>query len=146
MGRSGGGTAAGSMNRVRVLHAITMLELGGAQRNTLDTVNGLDRDRFAVGLACASGGPLVEEAREIADCHLYLLPHLRREVRPLDDWRAVGELRRVIREFRPDILHTHSSKAGVLGRLAARLEGVRRVVHSIHGFGFGAHQRAPVRA
>lgn len=134
------------MNRVRVLHAITMLELGGAQRNTLDTVNGLDRDRFAVGLACASGGPLVEEAREIADCHLYLLPHLRREVRPLDDWRAVGELRRVIREFRPDILHTHSSKAGVLGRLAARLEGVRRVVHSIHGFGFGAHQRAPVRA
>lgn len=134
------------MNPVRVLHAITMLELGGAQRNTLDTVARLDRSRFAVALACSDQGPLLDEARSIGECELFLLPHLRREVRPGDDLRALAHLRRVIRDFRPDIVHTHSSKAGVLGRLAARLEGVPRVVHSIHGFGFGAHQPAPVRA
>lgn len=134
------------MSPVRVLHAITMLELGGAQRNTLDTVARLDRGRFAVALACSDQGPLLDEARSIGECELFLFPHLRREVRPGDDFRALAHLRRVIRDFRPDIVHTHSSKAGVLGRLAARLEGVPRVVHSIHGFGFGAHQPAPVRA
>ncbi len=134
------------MTPIRVLHAITMLELGGAQRNTLDTVARLDRARFAVGLACADQGVLLDEARSIPDTTLFLLPHLKREVDPAADVRAVGELRRAMRAFQPHIVHTHSSKAGVLGRLAARLEGVPRVVHSIHGFGFGAHQIAPVRA
>lgn len=134
------------MSPVRVLHAITMLELGGAQRNTLDTVTRLDRSRFAVALACADEGVLLEEARSIPLCSVVPIPHLRREVRPPSDVRALGELRRAMRTFRPHIVHTHSSKAGVLGRLAARLEKVPRVVHSIHGFGFGAHQPAPVRA
>jgi glycosyltransferase involved in cell wall biosynthesis len=134
------------MSPIRVLHAITMLELGGAQRNTLDTVARLDRSRFAVGLACAEHGVLLEEARSIPNATLFELPHLKREVDPGADLRAVGELRRAIRAFQPHIVHTHSSKAGVLGRLAARREGVPRVVHSIHGFGFGAHQLAPVRA
>lgn len=134
------------MNPTRVLHAITMLELGGAQRNTLDTVARLDRSRFAVALACADEGVLLEEARSIPLCSVVPIPHLRREVRPRSDVLALSELRRAMRAFRPHIVHTHSSKAGVLGRLAARLEGVPRVVHSIHGFGFGAHQPAPVRA
>jgi glycosyltransferase involved in cell wall biosynthesis len=130
---------------VRVLHAITMLELGGAQRNTLDTCRLLDRARFAVGLACADRGELFDEARRLDDVALLPLRRLRREVRPLDDLRALGELRRAIRIFRADVVHTHSSKAGVLGRVAARRERVPVVVHSIHGFGFGAHQAAPVR-
>ena len=134
------------MSRLRVLHAITMLELGGAQRNTLDTVAGLDRRRFEVALACADTGELLAEARVLADVRRFELPHLRREVRPLADLRALGELRRAIRGFAPAIVHTHSSKAGILGRLAARLERVPVVVHSVHGFGFGPHQAAPVRA
>jgi glycosyltransferase involved in cell wall biosynthesis len=145
VGRRGGGAADRSVSRLRVLHAITMLELGGAQRNTLDTVAGLDRGGFTVGLACADRGELLPEAQGIADLALFPLPHLRREVRPLADLRALAELRRVIRTFAPDIVHTHSSKAGILGRAAARLQGVPVVVHSIHGFGFGAHQAAPVR-
>lgn len=134
------------MNPARVLHVITMLELGGAQRNTLDTVALLDRTRFSVALACADEGILLEEARSIPSCTVVPLRSLRREVRPQSDVRALGELRRAISAFQPDIVHTHSSKAGVLGRLAARLEGVPHVVHSIHGFGFGVHQLAPVRA
>lgn len=133
------------MRPLRVLHAITMLELGGAQRNTLDTVSGLDRSAFEVGLACAARGDLLAEARGLADVELFELPHLRRELRPFDDLRGLRELRRAIHSFRPDIVHTHSSKAGILGRAAAHRERVPVVVHTIHGFGFGPHQPAPVR-
>jgi glycosyltransferase involved in cell wall biosynthesis len=134
------------MNRIRVLHAITMLELGGAQRNTLDTAAMLDRGVFEVALACADVGELLPEARALAGVELFELRHLRREVRPLADLQALAELRRVIRRVRPDIVHTHSSKAGILGRFAAASQRVPTVVHSIHGFGFGVHQAAPVRA
>jgi glycosyltransferase involved in cell wall biosynthesis len=133
------------MTRLRVLHAITMLELGGAQRNTLDTVAGLSRAEFAVGLACADVGELLPEARRVADVERFELRHLRREVAPWSDVRAYFALREAIRRFRPDIVHTHSSKAGILGRLAARRERVPVVVHSIHGFGFGPHQNVVIR-
>lgn len=130
--------------KVRVLHVITKLELGGAQRNTLDTVRELSRDRFSVGLACGLGGELFAEAENMADVAFFPVPHLRREVHPLDDLRALLELRQVIRNFAPEVVHTHSSKAGILGRLAAVAEGVPVVIHSIHGFGFGPHQWLPV--
>ena len=133
------------VSRIRVLHAITLLELGGAQRNTLDTVTLLDRERFEVALACGVGAELFAEAQAIPDLALLPAPHLVREVRPLADRAALGELRSAIRAFRPDVVHTHSSKAGILGRLAAHRERVPVVVHSIHGFGFGPHQSAPVR-
>ncbi len=133
------------MRPLRVMHAITMLELGGAQRNTLDTVASLDRREFEVALACADEGELLPEARALSGVELFELSHLRRQVRPLADLRALSELRRAIRGFRPEIVHTHSSKAGILGRLAARREGVPVMIHSIHGFGFGRHQPAPVR-
>ena len=133
------------MSALRVLHVITMLELGGAQRNTLDTVAALDRRRFAPGLACADVGELLPEARRLSDTEVFELRHLRREVRPWADVRAYLELGRAIRTFRPDIVHTHSSKAGILGRLAARRERVPVVIHSVHGFGFGPHQTLPVR-
>jgi glycosyltransferase involved in cell wall biosynthesis len=133
------------MSRLKVLHAITMLELGGAQRNTLDTIARLDRHEFSVALACADAGELLPEARRLADVELFELCHLGREVRPWADLRAYFELRKAIRCFCPDIVHTHSSKVGVLGRLAARREGVPVVIHSVHGFGFGPHQSSLVR-
>jgi glycosyltransferase involved in cell wall biosynthesis len=134
------------VSTLRVMHVITMLELGGAQRNTLDTVASLDRREFTVALACADRGELLTEARGLPEVALFELRHLRREVRPLDDVLAVAELRRSIRTFKPQVVHTHSSKAGILGRLAARRERVPVVVHSIHGFGFGPQQSPPVRA
>ena len=130
---------------LRVLHVITMLELGGAQRNTLDTVRLLPRERFTLGLACGVGGELFEEGQRLADVAFFPVPELVREVRPLRDLRAFAALRRVIRAFRPQLVHTHSSKAGVLGRLAAFAEKVPIVIHSVHGFGFGPHQSLPVR-
>ncbi|MCS7181877.1 MAG: glycosyltransferase family 4 protein [Thermoanaerobaculum sp.] len=131
--------------KLRVLHVITMLELGGAQRNTLDTVRLLNRQEFEVGLACGLGGELFAEGEQLPDTSFYPIAHLVREVRPLWDLRALAELRQTIRRFAPQIVHTHSSKAGVLGRLAAHWEGVPIIIHSVHGFGFGPHQWALVR-
>jgi len=121
---------------IRVLHIITRLEFGGAQRNTLFTVGNLDRTQFSVGLAWGPGDELDPEAREIGDLERYEISALTRQIAPRMDMWALRDLRRSIRFFKPDIVHTHSSKAGILGRTAAHMEKIPTVVHSIHGWGF----------
>ncbi len=137
--------------KIPVVHVITLLELGGAQQNTLHTVAHLDRARFQPYLLCGPGGILDPEARQLNDVPVFFIPDLVREIRPHRDLGALQQLRRRIRHIRrrhphhPAIVHTHSSKAGILGRWAARLEGVPRVVHTFHGFGFHPQQRPWVR-
>lgn len=128
---------------ISVAHVITMLELGGAQENTLSTVRGLDRTRFDVALIFGPGGILDEEARSIPAARITPVPELVRQISPRYDLGAVRALVRIFRETRPQIVHTHSSKAGVVGRIAARIARVPKVVHSIHGFGFHEGQPAP---
>jgi glycosyltransferase involved in cell wall biosynthesis len=120
---------------IRVLLAITRLELGGAQRVVLHTARALNRKSFSVALAWGPGDYLDAEAEDIPDIAFFPVPPLVRPVAPISDLRALLLLRSAIKTFRPQVVHTHSSKAGVLGRLAARLEGVP-VVHTVHGFGF----------
>jgi len=129
----------------RVLHIITRLELGGAQHNTLYTVAHLDPRYFAPALAWGPGGVLDSQAHALEGVELHPVPKLVREIRPLRDVGALAALRLVIRQVRPSIVHTHSSKAGILGRMAARLERVPVIVHTVHGFGFTPLQPAPVR-
>jgi len=133
-------------DRIRVLIAITRMEMGGAQRVVLDTAAGLDRERFEVALAWGPGDPLDDEARALDDVRRFEIEDLVREVRPAADLRALRALRRAITEIRPHVVHTHSSKAGILGRAAARMEAAPAVVHTIHGWGFTPLQSAPVRA
>ncbi len=130
---------------VRVLLAVTRLELGGAQRVVLHTAKTLDRSAFAPALTWGPGDRLDHEARTIPDLELFPVASLIRPIAPLSDGRALAGLRAAISAFRPQIVHTHSSKAGILGRLAARLERVPVVVHTVHGFGFTPLQRAPMR-
>ena len=68
------------------------------------------------------------------------LPKLIRAVHPLKDWLALRQLEKILREQRPDIVHTHSGKAGILGRLAAARAGVPIILHTIHGPSFGPFQ------
>jgi len=131
---------------IKVLTIITRLELGGAQRVALHTASHLDREYFDAGLAWGPGDVLDDEAREIADITLFEINDLVRPVAPLKDLRALAALRSSIRSFRPQVVHTHSSKAGVLGRFAARLEHVPVVVHTVHGFGFTPLQSPARRA
>src|SRR2546426_2299655 len=122
-----------------------MLEMGGAQGNTLFTVANLDRNRFQVGLISGPGGILDDEARHIADIDLKFVPTLVRQVHPVKDLLALIALTKILRKEKPDIIHTHSSKAGIVGRFAAKAAGVPVVIHSIHGFGFNPYQKFFVR-
>lgn len=128
-----------------VCHIITKLELGGAQQNTLFTVSHLDPARFRPILVTGEPGPLDDDARALKGVEFHQVSSLVRELRPLSDLRALLALTLLLRKLKPAIVHTHSSKAGILGRLAARLAGVPVIVHSIHGFGFTRHQAWPVR-
>ena len=130
--------------RIRVLLAITRLELGGAQRVVLHTARKLDRRVFDVALAWGPGDLLDNEAAAISELERIPVPTLVRPVAPISDLRALSSLRAAMRSFRPDVVHTHSSKAGILGRFAARLVGVP-AVHTVHGFGFTPLQAAPMR-
>ncbi|MDE2038389.1 MAG: glycosyltransferase family 4 protein [Elusimicrobia bacterium] len=138
------------MRRLKVAHVITRLDLGGAQRNTLYTWTHLDPRRFQALLICGRGGLLDEEACAAAAVsggpRLLWLPALVREVSPARDLLALLGLWNLFLAERPDVVHTHSSKAGVLGRLAARLAGVPVLVHTCHGFGFHEGQRAPLKS
>ncbi len=129
---------------MRVLHVITRLIVGGAQENTLASVLGL-RTRPGLEVRLISGptsgpeGSLQPEAAAVPGL-LILLPALVRPIHPWSDSRAFIGLIRLFRRLRPDLVHTHSGKAGILGRLAARRAGVPRIVHTIHGPSFGPFQ------
>jgi glycosyltransferase involved in cell wall biosynthesis len=133
------------------VHIITLLEWGGAQENTLFTVGALDPRRFDRVLISGKGGMLDSRAAAICGARFRQVDSLVREIRPVLDARAFLALRAVLRQERhksggiPLIVHTHSSKAGILGRAAARAVGAEVVVHSIHGFGFHDSQSPPLR-
>jgi len=120
--------------RVKVLHVITRFA-GGSGGNTLLSAIGLDARRYEVWIAAAPGGPLWEVA-ERAGVRTVHLPNMGETISPIGDIKALGSLMRLMRRERFSIVHTHSSKAGVLGRLAAWLTRAPVVIHTFHGFAF----------
>lgn len=133
---------------VRILHVSTRLILGGSQENTVLSCEGQARLGHEVHLAFGPiygpEGSLLERVRAFRTADgrgitTHVVPHLCREVSPVNDRRAARELRAVCEALKPDVVHTHSSKAGVLGRAAAwsAAHGAGawpcRVVHTIHG-------------
>ena len=129
---------------MRVAHIITRLIVGGAQENTIASVLGL-RHKTGVEVRLVSGpstGPegSLEPQLSVVPGLLTTLPDLVRPVHPWKDWRALRHLTAWLRSWRADIVHTHSGKAGFLGRLAARRADVPVIVHTIHGPSFGAFQ------
>jgi glycosyltransferase involved in cell wall biosynthesis len=123
-----------------ICHVITKLELGGAQEVALQVVSGLDRRLFRAVLMAGPGGLLLDEAQMLPGVEVRIIPSLVREIRPLKDLRALVDLTRAFRQLRPAIVHTHSSKAGIIGRLAAWMAGVPAIVHTIHGYGITPRQ------
>jgi glycosyltransferase involved in cell wall biosynthesis len=127
--------------KARVVHVITRLSLGGSSESTVAQVEMLARAGYdvtlAVGLA-ESEAASIDDARR-RGCRLVDVPSLGREARPRRDLAALVELMRLFRRTRPAIVHTHTSKAGFLGRLAARLCGVPAIVHQPHGHIFYAY-------
>lgn len=122
------------MGALKILHVVTLSERGGAQRHVADVTAaqvGLGHD---VHLACAPGGPLIVEART-AGVTVHEQPSMVRNIKPTADAVQLARLHRLIGVLRPDVVHGHSSKAGLLARLAARGRGVPSV-YTAHGFVF----------
>jgi len=126
-----------------VVHIITRMILGGAQENTLYTVEGLDRRGWetllVTGPALGPEGELINRALRNG-VRLEIVDAMRREINPARDASAYLALKRIIKRERPDIVHTHSSKAGILGRAAARACRAPVIVHTIHGLPFHPYQ------
>ena len=129
---------------MNVAHIITRLIVGGAQENTLLTVEDQHRDygdrvTLITGPPLGPEGSLLERA-QAGGFDVRVLPQLRRNIHPLRDATALRSLIALLRDVQPDLVHTHSSKAGILGRAAAeRLK--LPAVHTIHGaaFHYGQH-------
>ncbi len=128
---------------MKILHIITRLIVGGAQENTLLTCQGLHQRGHEVTLLTGPGvgpeGSLLERAR--SDGYTVLEhPALVRNPQPLKDARAYFVIRSICRRLQPQVVHTHSSKAGIIARYAAWHEKVPVVVHTIHGLPFHPYQ------
>lgn len=128
---------------IRVLHIITRMIVGGAQENTLLSVIGLDAmPQYEVtllsGVDKGREGELLSLARE--KTRLIVIPEMGRSINPVWDIVAFWKIFRLIKKGRYHIVHTHSSKAGVLGRIAAWLAGTPIVVHTLHSLVFHDYQ------
>jgi len=125
------------MRRPRVLLLITLAEVGGAQTYVAALLPALT-ERFDVAVAAHGPGPL-QFAAEEAGARFIPLEHVRRPINPWRDLVGFVELVRLLRRERPDIVHASSSKAGILGRLAAHAAGVPIRIFTVHGWAFAAY-------
>lgn len=133
---------------IPILHIITRFIIGGAQENTMLTAEFLDKSRWQVDVLCGpqvgTEGSLIDEVHQ-RNIPLTIEPTLVREINPLKDLLALFRLTRFIKRGKYTIVHTHSSKAGILGRWAAKLAGVPIIIHTIHGWGHTPQQHALVQ-
>ncbi|MFA6134115.1 MAG: glycosyltransferase family 4 protein [Phycisphaerae bacterium] len=124
---------------MRICHVITRLILGGAQENTLLTCEGLHRRGHEVtlvtGPALGPEGELMTRARA-GGYRVVVVDDLRRQINPFRDRAAYRQMLKLLADLRPEIVHTHSSKAGILARKAAAKVGGMKAVHTVHGLPF----------
>jgi len=128
------------MNRINILYLITKLELGGAQKHVLSLVKNADKNRFNVFLFTSKDGLLLDEAFLIPGVTIYCSRFLDRPINFFKDILAFFEIVFYLKYKNIKIIHTHSSKAGILGRLAAKFANIPIVIHTVHGWSFNDYQ------
>jgi glycosyltransferase involved in cell wall biosynthesis len=128
---------------IRILRAITRLNIGGPAIHAILLNNALDDGvEFSSTLVTGTTAPHEGDMLDLATArHVrpIILPALGREISPTDDLAALAQMVRLIRRLRPDVVHTHMAKAGTVGRLAARMCGVPLIVHTYHGHVFHSY-------
>lgn len=125
---------------IRICHLQLFPLLSGVQRSMLALLSCLDRGRYEIHVACKGPGPLADELRKL-NVTTHYVPALDRPLRPGRDVQAYRQLRSLFAQHAFHMVHTHSSKTGFLGRLAARRAGTPVVVHHVHGFAY--HDYSP---
>ena len=136
------------MTKLRVAHIITNLSLGGATENTLACCKLADTSRIEPSIVCGERDPgettLIETARS-SNIPVHIIPNLTRAVHAARDFQAYRELVDWLRRYPVDVVHTHGSKAGILGRMAAAKASVPVIVHTVHGWGHHDHMPKSTR-
>jgi glycosyltransferase involved in cell wall biosynthesis len=125
---------------VRILHIHTLPVISGSGINTFLTMRGMKGNRYEPVLACAPGGALIDLVQSHG-MEVKIFPSLVQPLRPLKDLKAILDLTGHLRTNPYQVVHTHNSKAGFVGRLSAKLARVPVIVHTVHGFAF--HQQEP---
>ena len=122
------------ISRYKVLQIGSGTEYGGGTTYVLILMEAIRRHGGEVHFACTPG--LTLDAVRASGYPVFPVPALQREIRPWADLQALAQLVRVIRSGCYDLVHTHTSKGGFLGRLAAKISGVPVIFHTVHGFAF----------
>lgn len=125
-----------NLNKIRVLQIITKGDWAGAQRVVYEITKYIKENRsneIDIEIAVGDNGLLVHKLRELG-IKVYVLESLKRELSPSIDYKGYKEIKRLIHEGKYDVVHCHSTKAGILGRLAAKKLRVDKVIYTVHGF------------
>jgi glycosyltransferase involved in cell wall biosynthesis len=123
------------IKRQKVILCITKGTWGGAQKNVFDIVVSLPKDKFDVAVVYGTKGILVEKLVH-AGIRTIEVADMERDISLVREWRSFIAMVHILRQEKPDILHTHSPKAGGLGALAGRITGVPRIIYTVHGWTF----------
>jgi glycosyltransferase involved in cell wall biosynthesis len=116
---------------IRICHVQHHSVLAGAQRSMLEIFAALDRQRYEIHVACKGPGPLTEELARL-NVPVHFVPSMQRGLHAWSDWRAYRELRSICVKHRFQIVHTHGTKPGLVGRIAARRAGAPVVLHHMY--------------
>ncbi len=141
---------------MRICHVITKPELGGAQLSTLNLISSLPKDKYQVSIVTSSAGLLKQKFKSLENVTAHFSPFLTRPVNPIVDILALIHIFFIYRCNRFKIIHTHSSKAGIIGRWAALLYNKTRcwwrvkgegciLLYTVHGWSFNDYQALLVK-
>jgi glycosyltransferase involved in cell wall biosynthesis len=131
------------MEKIKIAHIQLLPLLSGAQNVMLSILNSLDKDKYDIYVISKPGGPLVERVLELGYNYIPL-SSFKRSI-SIMDIVALIELIKIFKKYKFDIVHTHSSKPGFIGRIAARIVGVPKIVHTVHGFPFHPYQKKLIK-
>jgi len=119
----------------KIIYIITQSEMGGAQRYVNDLATFFYSQNYAIKVASGQDGPLIKSLKE-KDIHTHVFTNLVRQINPAKDIKVFFEIFAFLKKEKPDIVHLNSSKAGVIGAVAAKCAGVKKIVYTVHGFVF----------
>jgi glycosyltransferase involved in cell wall biosynthesis len=121
--------------KIKILHILTRLIAAGADENTIFTVEGVDKNLFESDLLVGSDSEIIEDIRK-KGINILVEKALKRNISPINDLKALYKITKLLSNSQYQIVHTHTSKAGFIGRIAAKLAGVPVIIHTLHGLSF----------